>query len=315
MADEVGQLNPDIWTAQAFLTKFQKYMEQAGKFEKKDWQYGLWSSLALESLLRAALSQVSPVLLADAFDWNNLVFGLGKAPIAKKFNPKTVATADVISRLESLYPEFGSDHATTARGITGKRNSELHTAEDAFTGENASGWLARYFKLVFALLQILGANPVEVLGEGEVDYAKKLIAAEDDVAAKTVNKTINAHKTVWGEKTEEQREELRAQAIAWASQTAGHRVSCPSCDCQALVTGDPNAPPVISVEEDEIVEKQKYLPSKFECIGCQLKISGFSKLAVAGMADEFTRTSHQDKYDYAASVMEEYIEYEPDYNC
>lgn len=315
MTEDVGIKASDIWAVESFVAKFQKYMEQASQYEKKDWRYGLWTSLALESLLRGSLSNISPVLLADASDWNNLVFGIGKSPIAKKFNPKSVATSDVITRLEALYPTFGSDHATIARAITGKRNAELHTAEAAFDGENVSGWVARFFKVVFALLETLALSPSNVLDGKEVQYAQNIIDAEEDEAAKSVKKTINGHKTVWEGKPTSEQDELRSQSLAWASQTSGHRVLCPACDCQGLVTGDPISPPVISVQEDEVIEKQKYLPARFECIACQLKISGFSKLAVAGLADEFTRTDRHDKFDYFVSAMDEYVDYEPDFNC
>ena len=43
--------------------------------------------------------------------------------------------------------------------------------------------------------------------------------------------------------------------------------------------------------KDMIKEKQEYLPSKFECIACGLKIAGLSHLSAAGLGDIYVQTS------------------------
>jgi hypothetical protein len=39
---------------------------------RDDWQFAFWSSLALELLARAVVSNLSPTLLAEKTDWNNI---------------------------------------------------------------------------------------------------------------------------------------------------------------------------------------------------------------------------------------------------
>ena len=64
-------VNP--YDSAAMLAKSQLYIQEMQSFETRDWQFAFWSALALELLARAALSSISPTLLADAAaDWNNV---------------------------------------------------------------------------------------------------------------------------------------------------------------------------------------------------------------------------------------------------
>jgi hypothetical protein len=313
MADKtVIAITVDIWSADALVAKFQRYIDEAKKHDTSDWQYGLWCALAIEALTRAALAKVSPVLLGDASDWNNIYFGLGHQPSAKRFVPKSISTSEVLSRLENIIPEFGSEAAGFVKLLTSRRNAELHSAEAPFDNEGASKWLAKFYRTVFILLKSLGVKPSAIFGSGELEYANKLIAAADDDTAKAVMGTIAAHKTVWEGKTDEERATLKLQADTWATQHAGHRAACPSCGCTALLFGEPIEAPAVTYDGNTITEKQRYLPYTFECVGCGLKIHDFSRLNAAGLGDEFTGTQEYDPSDYFTSSDE--FEWEPDYN-
>lgn len=54
------------WSSDSLFAKSLTYLQQMEASIADDWKYGLWSSLSLELLARAALSNVSPVLLADS---------------------------------------------------------------------------------------------------------------------------------------------------------------------------------------------------------------------------------------------------------
>ncbi len=68
-----------------------------------------------------------------------------------------------------------------------------------------------------------------------------------------------------------------------------------------------------SIKDDQITETQQYLPSKFECIACGLKISGLSQLSVANLGDAYKATFTFDAAEYFTSQDED-VEYEPDFN-
>ena len=50
-----------------------------------------------------------------------------------------------------------------------------------------------------------------------------------------------------------------------------------------MIIGEPVTAPIRRLNEDEITEKQEYLPNQFECIACKLKIAGLSRLAVVNL--------------------------------
>ncbi len=61
-------------------------------------------------------------------------------------------------------------------------------------------------------------------------------------------------------------------------------------------------------------ERQSMLPSSFECIACDLKILGFSKLSACNIGDSFTSTYSYDAAEYFAIEAPPYDGIEPDFN-
>src|SRR3954462_11050160 len=91
------------WSTDALLTKSQMYFEEMLKHFRDEWQFALSSSLALELLARAALSRISPTLLADTKGpdnkgWDNTYYALGHTPLTAKFSPASIGIREVLSR-------------------------------------------------------------------------------------------------------------------------------------------------------------------------------------------------------------------------
>jgi hypothetical protein len=122
--------------------------------------------------------------------------------------------------------------------------------------------------------------------------------AAKDAAAQSVKGSIKAHKTVWDGKTEKDRAKLVAQAEVWARRQEGHVVSCPACGSNALLYGDPITEPKKTIKDDLITESQTRLPTRFECVACNLKITGLSHLSAASLGDTFKTTSTYNAADY-----------------
>lgn len=128
--------------------------------------------------------------------------------------------------------------------------------------------------------------------------------------------TINAHKTIWNEKPEDEKSKLSKQAELLSTRHHGHRVKCPSCNNIALVQGSSTGAPKMTVDEDGIIEKQTMLPSIFECVACGLKITGYSKLVACGLGNTFQSTNHYDAVEYFEIDIQEEMRgmYEEDNN-
>jgi len=294
------------WSADALLAKSQIYFEEMLKHSRDEWQFAHWSSLALELLARAALSRVSPTLLADAKGWDNTYYALGHTPITAKFSPVSIGIREVLTRLQSILPNFTPEMEKNAGTHMGRRNEELHSGGSPFTGLNSTAWLPGVYEACSALAESVGKDLAFLVGKEEARTAKTLIDAARDKSAKAVEGSVQAHKKVWDNKEQADRDRLAEQARLWATPHAGHRVKCPSCGSDALVYGHPIAEPLKTIQDDEITERQQHLPSQFECVACGLKISSYAQLVVCGLGEPYTSTSVYSAADYYADAMREY---------
>jgi hypothetical protein len=288
---------PHEWSADALLSKAQRYSALMLEQSRDEWQFGFWSALCLEMVVRASVSNVSPALLSDAKDWNNIAFALGKKSAGAKLSPKSIDISEAVSRAETLFPEFNREMANFCVLHFQRRNAELHGGSLAFD-ELGTSWLPQYYACCETLLRTVGVPMAQLFGDEEAETAKTLVQALKDEAAKAVKGTINAHKTVWEEKEAEEQNQLSKQAETLSSKVYGHRVPCPACLSTALIQGTPAGPESATMKDGTIVTRQPMLPSHFECKACALKINGYSKLNACGLGGTYTATSYADPVDY-----------------
>jgi hypothetical protein len=303
---------PHPWSREALFAKAQRYAEEMGSYSQDEWQFGLWSTLVLEILARAALAAKSPALLADLKDWNNVYFGLGFDPTAPKFVAKSADMKTVLSRLRDVYPNFTIELESFAALHTARRNEEVHSGGTPFDVIGASTWLPMFYEACHTLLECMGEALESLFGVDEAKVAGTLMAAAKDHAAKAIGQTISAHRTVWDGKTADDRDNLAVQAAAWAMKSDGHRAKCPACGNDGLITGAPVASAKRTLDGDTVIEKQMYLPSRFECVACGLKINGYSQLSACGLGDPFAATTEYDAAEYYGQMAQDYDS--PDFN-
>lgn len=305
---------PVTWDPEALYLKAQRYVQHMSVIDSDDWEYALWSGFSLEFLARAALANVSPVLLAETDkSWASLYHALGFNPIEERFTPKSISISEVFKRLLAILPDFTKEHEGFGILHTGRRNAELHSGEPAFDGIKSSIWQPRFYQTSEVLLLSIGMTLDDFFGEDEAKVAKQVIAAAVDDSAKAVRGEVEAHRKVWLAKSEKERATLGAQASVRATRQAGHRVECPACASHALVVGEPVSAPVQSLRDGEITEKQEHLPNHFECVACGLKIAGLSRLTVVGLGDRYKKTLVYDAADYYAPE-DDYRGYDEDNN-
>lgn len=277
------------WESESLLNKAQLYSEYMHEYlDRGDPQCGLWSALSLELLSRAALAHVSPVLLADNKDWNNLYYALGCSPKKAKFVPKSIASFEVFDRLSAISPLFNEEIKSFCSAHIARRNAELHAADLAFDGLSTSVWLGQFYKACSALLQSMNRDLDEFFGPDRAKTAQILIIAVEEKSAQAVKGLIDRHRTDWNSKDADERKKLKTRAnfAVWSADD-GHTVDCPACGSPALVIGDPISPPKKFLDDHLVVETQLYLPSYFECEACDLKIGGLSQLTACGLSDTY----------------------------
>jgi hypothetical protein len=277
------------WSSEALFSKALLYVEEMERYPAEDWRFGFWASLSLELIARAALSHISPTLLANRKDWHNVIHALGRQATSVKFSPMSVNISEVLSMLTELVPGFIPELSDFCVRHVARRNSELHTGEEVFAGLGTSSWLPHYYASCKVLLESMGKTLSEVFEDPK--KAEELVTALQDTVSKVVHGDIAAHRKLWGLKEKTEQDTLVVQATSWATRQAGHRTKCPACGSPSLIHGSSYGPVTTQIGEDEVVQKQTMLPAAFECIACRLRISGFSKLSAAGLGDAFTSTS------------------------
>ena len=317
---------PHAWSKDTLLAKSQRYAEEMESYTHGDWKFAFWSMLVLELLARAALAHISPVLLAtveqknnnDQRSWHNMYYGLGFTPKVKQFVPSSIGIAEVFTRLGDILTNFPKEQVAFGTLHMSRRNEELHSGTTPFDSLKTSDWLTKYYQICKLLLQSMGNDLESFIGIDKASQAETMISASQDATAQSIKRIVAARKTIWEDQSKDDRQKLADKSTAWATtRRDGHEVKCPSCESSALIiSGEASAPPKKSIENDLITEIQQYLPSKFECVACGLKISGFSNLSACGLGDTYKATFTYDATEYYQSNDEydEYDEYEPDFN-
>lgn len=298
------------WSKDAFFPKAQRYAEKMIAQDDSEWEFGFWSAVTLEILIRAAVSNISPVLVAEGKDWNNILYALNKAPNQKKYNPKSASVSELLKKLESLVPEFTNEMSNFSAAHMNRRNTELHSGSLPFDDVRPSSWIPIFYSTCKVLATSMGETLITLFDVETASEADIQIAALLDESAQSVRGTIHACQVSWSAKPVEEKEKLVTQAEILSSKHHGHRAQCPACQSTALLQGSSIRTFKPEISDEMVVEKQLMRPSSFECIACGLKISGFSKLVACGLGDSYTSTNFYSAIEYFEidfRDMEEYM--------
>ena len=255
-------------------------------YTPSDWQLYLWCALSLEFLERAALAQISPVLLASCKKWENIAYAIGRGKLDRLQVPRSISIVEVIKRLESLVPQFTREHSNFCMEFAEKRNSELHSGDVAFANLPESIWLGRFYHVCEILLTSMGKELGNLFSDPTV--AIERIKALGEHVDKSIQKQISDAKQRWLQKDVQTQQQLIIKSREWATRQTGHRVKCPACDSCALIQGQSVGEIQQRFVDDLIEQREVMLPSSFECIACDLRISGLSKLTACGLGDSYT---------------------------
>lgn len=290
------------WEREPLFTKAKLYFEKAYVEDKEEPYFGLWCAMGLELLARSAVSSISPTLLAEPDrEHQNLLHALGLG--SAKSQRKSIATITVLSLCQTLITDFTDANFKIASAIINRRNEEVHTGAAAFDVYPTQQWIAGFYKLCKILCDFQGESLYSLFGDDIQKEADLILTeVEESVIGKTKS-LIAAHSKVFDGKDAEKKEELKETAQKNGdrlSYRGHHRVECPSCKCTATVFGEPYGNQNVENNEDEIIVRQSILPTKFHCIACELKLSGYSSLKAANIGNHYTRRntySPQDFYD------------------
>jgi hypothetical protein len=303
---------PKEWDAQSLYDKASLYADRMSVADEEDGENVLWSALALELLARAALANVSPVLLVDTRREGNLEHALGLPVKVSRFKPYSIGIEQVLERLNKVLPDFIEEHKEFCISHIGHRNAELHSGDSPY--DRLKNWEGAYYQAIEVLLKSIGFQLEDLIGDEDAKTARKQVAAYADKGAQAVQKDVEASKAAWGALGDDERATKKGEADAWATRYHGHRIKCPACGSTALVFGEAVGSPERKIEDDVITETQTMLPRKFECIACGLKINGLAKLNVVDLGEKYKNTQIFDAYEIFSENPDPYAGYEDDNN-
>ncbi|WP_459693162.1 hypothetical protein [Achromobacter xylosoxidans] len=296
--DFIGEVGMS-WDRSSLWSKAVLYMQRATAQDKDSSEFGLWASLGLELLARAAVAHASPALLADPDkDQRNLLHALG---ITSNHAPKSIPTIQVISLCKTLITSFEEEEFKVATALINRRNEELHTGAAAFAMFPLQSWIGGFFRCCKILAEHQGETLTSLFGKDEATVAEGILDKAEASFISQVKSAISAHTKVFQAKSTEERTQLARDADITSdelSHRGHHRVMCPACGSKATVQGTTYGGERLEHKDGMIIVRESVTPTKFSCIACGLKLAGYQELVAAGVGDHFTHRSEYSPSDY-----------------
>lgn len=279
------------WNKDSLVSKARVMFEKASKEDKDDIFFGLFNSIGLELLERAALSKISPTLLAENDNLQrHILFALGHE--SGSTSPKSIITARVIEMCSKLVPEF-EEMKKFAISMANRRNEEAHSGAMAFKEYTSDSWIVSFYKTTKILADFLEISMENLMGEEVSKEADEMLKEDSDKIRKEVNDKIAKRKSVFREDHPEgiSEEERKTNDNKVDSKTSigYHKVKCPVCGEDAVITGVLTGKTQITHEDETIIERSNVTAKQFECEVCKLKLNSFAELQAASLPLHFTR--------------------------
>ena len=191
------------WERDPLYAKARLFFEHAFDENRDDPVFGLWCSLGLELLARAALASVSPTLLAQPNNEQKyLLHALNRG--SERTPRKSITAAQVLGLCRTLFSEFTDGDLKAALALINRRNEELHSGAAAFDEYPQSQWLAGFYRACQSLSTAMGESLVNLFGEEEASAATDILTENQKNVMQQVQNSIAAHVKVFQEKSRDE---------------------------------------------------------------------------------------------------------------
>ena len=163
------------WEKEPQWAKARLFFERAFEEPREDPLFGLWCSLGLELLARAAIASVNPALLAEPDpDHKNVLQALNLVPAGGP--RKSLGIARVLNLCRTVFPKFSEDDRKVALALANRRNDELHSGASAFTEYPPNEWLVSFYHACGSLTDSMGETLESLFGKPEADLATEVLS-------------------------------------------------------------------------------------------------------------------------------------------
>ena len=256
----------------------------------------------MELLAKAALTKISPALIADiTADGNSLLIATGLHQDASTFISLQAKT--IFIRCQSLTNQFD---AARAKKIAGNRNGYLHSGAPLCTAIPATRWWEEYWPLISILLAAQDKELADFVGADREQEINVLLTRSKRHAEERFQTLIDRAKLTYQRL---QRDELTAAEIAAIrSRVTGHfpyasGATCPACDNEGALRGNAtlNVEDIFDYDEDDhyVYTVSEVAAEEFGCRSCGLLLRGPDAISYAGLPSTFEfRDEGPDEPDY-----------------
>lgn len=252
----------------------------------------LWASMALELLGKAALSKISPLLIAvPTEEGANILVAAGLISGDARFESFKAST--LFKRCARAYKPFNDAHALA---IAQARNHFLHGGEAALTKMPPEAWWPRYWALAIILVHaqdrdiddLVGATQARVV-EGHLATNAKNIEHRTEMLIARARQRLAQYEA--GTFTATQAAEWnRPVPVAGLGYDAAAR--CPACDADGTLEGENVTHHEITAErvgddDFDVWVDVTVDADYFGCNNCKLVLDSYELLQQAGLDTSF----------------------------
>lgn len=289
---------PALWIKARLFINHAMDPDEPRTFDER----ALWASLALELLGKAALAQVSPVLIvAPNEDGASLLAAAGLLPDRQM---QTIGASTVFERCAKVFRPF---NASEARKIAGNRNEWLHTGVATFTKLPERAFWPSFWAQAAILVLAQGKDLSDFVGEDRTDDVHALLARNKQHVEHRIEALIGRAKQQLDlVESGNAPERISAAYKRPADRRAGLRyatdATCPACGGTGTLEGEQDAGHEIhydQVAEDDwdVYAEVTVLSDYFSCPTCHLVLDGAELLNAAEIAQDFQ--AEADTADFA----------------
>ena len=275
----------------------------------------LWYILSLELLARATLSRISPALLADPRDRNNILYALG---FPGKTVPVSVPAKAVFILCMAVCEKFSKQEYNRCVEWLNWRNEDMHTGRMPFENLKTSIWLPDFFRICSILLEQNETDLDDFVGTSHTSQATTMVESlSQEERAKTHEAVRESREDFQKLGISERLERIKRggdklQEVLLRHKS-GKQIKCPSCEGEAVVVGDLIRSTTPKYEEGELTQDDVWLPKAMGCYCCALKIRGHAGFAALGFGDQFVTKDYLDPKEYFEIEFDPADYFEPDY--
>jgi hypothetical protein len=278
------------WTTDEFVGKARLYVERGLEAEEpaeKAW----WFHFAIEPMIRAMISTLHPVILADPRSVESLLAAVGETE-ADSAVIRTRGLAE-ITEYSTRFASVTVEVKDAAVRLIVRRNAECHGPTAEFENLGEERWMPDFLMLAAAFCKQCGLELKSFVGNGYAEQAEELEKQTVAEAEAEVAKLI-------AEAKKRPVEEVEASTITMIEKTSGEvqwAVDCPACGKRGKMAGMRVHVGAARFDGDELSQPVSIAGRSFACPYCGLKLQGTAQLVAAELPVATTTYDYVDPFE------------------